>query len=459
LLCARVVSLVSRKKGFCNKMLSSRQRIFLFIGLVSGTFFFTVCTGPVFTLFLLKIGVREKVLGMLSMLPSIVGIFSLWMIRQIAENPVKHFISSSWMLFIVEFCFIPVVIVANFLSYKILLVIFSILLCIFHFATQKYVYAWFPVIESIVPYNERGYFLGRLRITLTFAGYLLLVISSKILGPEPEFLKFFYVLLLIWVLTSAFPILLSNTGIPEIKKKPPEKIAFIDEFFKIIFNKDHSDYFKFLSVWTFITGILGPFLIPFYKTQLGLSTSFCVNLVSAQTIGYGLSAFGWGKLVDRHGSRYVLFVSCLLAVLHLFFLSHVHLIPFELMKKLLLVASFFGGVILAGQLMGDTTRRMALAPEENKSSYFAYMLVFGAQLPVIIASPLAGFVLERFKHFHSGIYGIYQIVMIISAFMYCLLLFHIMKMRPVKEKPVLEILRDTISENLMKLKDMITIST
>jgi hypothetical protein len=34
-----------------------------------------------------------------------------------------------------------------------------------------------------------------------------------------------------------------------------------------------------------------------------------------------------------------------------------------------------------------------------------------------------------------------------------------MKMRPVKEKPVLEILRDTISENLMKLKDMITIST
>jgi len=424
-------------------------------GLITGTFFFTVCVGPLFTLFLLKLGVREKIIGMLSILPSVVGVFSLWMIRSVAKNPVANFINAAWKLFIIECCFLPVFILAGILPSSIIVVIFSLLLFIFYFPSQQYVYAWFPVIESVIPSHERGHFLGVLRIILTLAGYGLLLICSKILGPDPDYWRFFFALLMIMVISILFPVSLSRTGIPEIKKELSEKIGFLDEFIEILSNKDHAAYFRFLAIWTFITGIAGPFLMPFYKTELGLSTSFCINLASVNTLGYGFSVFGWGRVVDRHGSRYVLFISCCLAVLHLLLLSHVHLFPDQWLKKFLLFISFFGGVVFAGQLMGDTTRRMALCPQQNKSSYFAYMLVFGAQVPLIVASPLSGFVLQRYRDFQSGFYGIYQSVMLLTGFLYLFLLYQILQMRPVKEKPVMELLKYDITESLLKLRDVI----
>ncbi len=215
-------------------------------------------------------------------------------------------------------------------------------------------------------------------------------------------------------------------------------------------------YFRFLFFWTFITGISGPFLIPFYKTELGMSTSFCVTLVSANTLGYGFSVFGWGKLVDRHGSRYVLFVSCLMAVIHMIFLAHIHVFPSFLIKNFLIFVSFLGGVVFAGQLMGDTTRRMALSPENNKFSYFAYMLVFGAQLPSVIASPLSGFIIQKNRNFNFGLYGIYQIMLIFTGLLYVLLLYQILQMRPLKERPVIDLLKDSITESLMKVRDVIS---
>lgn len=437
-------------------MLSSRQKICFMVGLISGTLFFTVCLGPVFTLFLLKIGARESLIGFLSIFPSAAGLVSLWMIKYIATNPVRSFLISAWLLFAFEVCFLPVFIIANFVPHNIILVVFCLLLFFFYLPSQGYVYSWFPVIESVISYNERGYFLGQLRIFLTLIGYVFLQISAKILGSEPDFLRFFFVVLMIVTISVFFPVFLSHTGIPEIKKEQVERIGFFAEFKKILASKDHNTYFKFLFLWTIVTGISGPFLIPFYKTVLGMDTSFCVTLVSANTLGYGFSVFGWGKLVDRHGSRYVLFLSCGLAIFHMFLLAHVHLFNIDLIKHLLIFASFLGGIVFAGQLMGDTTRRMALAPERNKSSYFAYMLVFGAQLPAVIASPFAGFLLQKFRDFHSGIYGIYQIVMIFTGLFYFFLLYQILHMRPLKEKPVIELLKDSITESLMKVRDVIS---
>ncbi len=425
------------------------------IGLISGTYFFTVCLGPVFTLFLLKIGAREKIIGMLSVLPSLTGITSLWMVKNVAGNPNISFIRSAWSMLAVEFCFMPLFLFANSIPHTAVLVMFSFLLCLFYFFMQQYVYAWFPVISSLIHDNERGYFLGILRISLTLTGYTLLQVCSKMLGLDPAYIRFFYVTLMIVVFSIPFPVCLSKARLPEVKKVSSQQINLIYEFITILKNKDLRTYFKYLSLWTFISGIIGPFLIPFYKTELHMSSSFCVVLASANTLGYGLSAFGWGKLADRYGSRYVLFVSCILAIFHLSVLMHIHLLPVDLVKMYAMVCSFLGGVVLAGQLMGDTTRRMALAPQERSFSYFAFMLVFGAQLPVLVASPVAGFLIQRYRHLRVGFYGIYQLVIFVTVFLYIVLLWQISRMRPLKEKPVMELLKNSLTESLMKIRDII----
>lgn len=436
-------------------MFSPRQRFYFIAGLVSGTFFFTVCVGPVFTLFLLKLGVREKIIGMLSVLPSIIGITTFWMAKSVGANPSKHFIQSSWNIVLIEFCFLPLFLASEFLPATTILALFSFLLCLFYFFMQQYVYSWFPVISSVIPDHERGHFLGVLRISLTFAGYALLQISSRILGSEPEYMRFFVVTGMIGSVSLLFPVFLSKAQIPQITMEPPDQTALTEEFIAIFRDANRSAYFRYLFMWTFISGIIGPFLIPFYRTELNLSASLCVGLVSANTLGYGLSVFGWGKLVDRYGSRYVLFVSCLMAILHLSILAHIHLFPVELIKIYAMACSFLGGVVFAGQLMGDTTRRMALAPQEKRSSYFACMLVLGAQAPLLVASPVSGFLIQRYRNFTIGCYGIYQVAILATMFFHLVLLWQIQKMHPIKEKPVMELLRNSLTEFLMKVRDAI----
>ncbi|MCM8788451.1 MAG: hypothetical protein NC907_01535, partial [Candidatus Omnitrophica bacterium] len=241
------------------------------IGMISGSIFFTVCIGSVFTLFLLKLGAREKLIGFLSILPSIVGIFSLWITKYISRNPVKSLILAAWSLFIIEICFLPVFFLAGYLSPSTTIGIFCALLFLFYFPWQSYVYAWFPVIESVIPYDERGSFLGILRISLTLVGYAFLQISSRIFGPEPEYIKFFCVLLIIVVFSFFFPYFLSRARIPETRKQTTEKIGLFEVFRTILHNTDHNIYFKFVFMMTFITGISSPFLIPFYRTELGMS--------------------------------------------------------------------------------------------------------------------------------------------------------------------------------------------
>ncbi|MCM8825691.1 MAG: hypothetical protein NC937_06090, partial [Candidatus Omnitrophica bacterium] len=64
-------------KDFVGLPFLSWQKKYLMVGMIFGSIFFTVCLGPVFTLFILKLGAREKLIGFLSIFPSVAGFFSL----------------------------------------------------------------------------------------------------------------------------------------------------------------------------------------------------------------------------------------------------------------------------------------------------------------------------------------------------------------------------------------------
>ncbi|HPC30050.1 MAG TPA: hypothetical protein PLI50_07515, partial [bacterium] len=61
-------------------MLSTREKNIYFISQVSGNTYYTVAFNGVLTLFLLKIGVKEGLLGFLSVIPFIVGIGSFLLV-------------------------------------------------------------------------------------------------------------------------------------------------------------------------------------------------------------------------------------------------------------------------------------------------------------------------------------------------------------------------------------------
>jgi len=136
-------------------------------------------------------------------------------------------------------------------------------------------------------------------------------------------------------------------------------------------------------------------------------------------------------------------------------MANLRLFPPERLNHTLVVLILFGGIVGSGQLMGDSTRRLGLAPETGRIAFFSYLMIVACQLPAILVSPLAGILIEKHKNFRIGTYGIYELIFLVYALMNAFFLMQILRMRPIKERPVGEIFRDVVNENLMKVRDII----
>lgn len=436
-------------------MLSTREKNIFFIGQVAGNTYYTVSFNGILTLFLLKIGVREGLLGFLSVIPFIVGMASSLLVPYVSRNYTRIMRPASYMLVTLAFLFLPVFPLAEKIGYKATITYYSIFIFLFWAGTQISSLAWFPVVQLWVPEEQRGRFFGVLRFTSTIVGFGFLRLASYLLGTEPGFMDFFNVMLIVSIFSIIWPFTLSRVPMPSDTLEEREKIEFFSIFREIFSDRERNLYFWFYFVWNIASYIIAPFIIPFYKTVLNLPSSFCVFVNSISILGMGGLAFVWGKVNDFRGSRFVLFFSFVLGLIYCLFMAHIHLFPSEGIPKALIFISLVGGIAGGGQLMGDTTRRLMIAPEKNRVGFFSYMTIFGGQLPALIVPPVAGRFIEFHKNMHIGSYGIYQILFLLLSFFHIFFLVMILKMRPIKEKPVGEIFKDVITENLMKLRDLI----
>ncbi len=436
-------------------MLTDKEKNIFFIGQIAGNAYYTVAFNGVLTLFLLKIGVKEGLLGFLSVIPFIVGIGSSLIISWVGRNFTRILRPAACVIVGLAFFLLPLFLITEKLGFVPSILYYSIFTFLFWAGTQVSTLAWFPVVQVWVPEQERGRFFGILRFTSTIVGFAFLRLSSFLLGPDPSFLQFFNVMFLITVFSVIWPFSYFHVSMPSssFEEKKQEEPAVL--FREIFSNRERRLYFGFYFLWNLFSYIIAPFVIPFYKTVLNLPSSFCVFLNSISILGMGGLAFVWGKVNDFRGSRFVLFFSFVLGMLYCLLIAHIHLFPSEGLRKALVFISIIGGVAAGGQLMGDTTRRFLIAPEKGRVAFYSYLVIFGGQLPALIMPPVSGRVIENYRNINIGGYGIYQILFLICAAIHIVLLAMILRMKPIKEKPVGEVFKDVIVENLNKLRDLI----
>ncbi|MCM8822190.1 MAG: MFS transporter [Candidatus Omnitrophica bacterium] len=436
-------------------MLSTREKNIFFVGQIAGNTYYTVAFNGVLTLFLLKIGVKEGLLGFLSIIPFIVGIASFFIVSWVEKNFNRILRPNSCILVLLGFLLLPLFLLAEKIGYHPAVVYYTIFSFLYWASSQVSTLAWFPVVQLWVDESERGRFLGTLRFTSTIVGFLFLRLSSYLLGPDPSFSQFFYIMLAVTLFSIIWPVSYFYVRMPDSlpEKKQQEKPALI---FRDVFSDfERRIYFCFYFVWNLIAYIIAPFMMPFYKMELNLPSSFCVFLSSLSILGMGALAFIWGKVNDFRGSRFVLLFSFILGMLWCLMIAHVHLFPADGAKKALIFISLFGGIAGGGQLMGDTTRRFLIAPEKNRVAFFSYLVIFGGQLPALIIPPISGRIIESHRNISFYGYGIYQLLFLLVGLFHIVLIAMILKMKPIKEKPVGEVFKDVVTENLMKLRDLI----
>lgn len=437
-------------------MLTNKEKNIFFIGQVAGNTYYIVAFNGVLTLFLLKIGVKEGLLGFLSIIPFIVGIGCFVLIPWVGRNFTRILRPNACFLVGIAFSLLPLFIIAEKIGYVSSVVYYAIFVFLFWTGTHISTLAWFPVVQLWVAEEERGRFFGVLRFTSTIVGFAFLRLTSYMLGPDPSFLQFFNVMLAVTLFSIIWPVSYYYVPMPSasFEEARQEKTAGI--FREIFQERERKLYFVFYFIWNLISYILAPFVIPFYKTVLNLPSSFCVFLNSISILGMGGLAFIWGKINDFRGSRFILVFSFILGMIYCFLIAHIHLFPAEGIKKALIFITLIGGIAAGGQLMGDTTRRFLVAPEKNRVAFFSYIVIVGGHLPALIVPPISGRYIENHRDFYFYGYGIYHFLFLLVGFCHILLIAIVLKMKPIKEKPVGEIFKDVVTENLMKLRDLIS---
>lgn len=436
-------------------MLSKKERSIFFIGQVAGNAYYTVAFNGVLTLFLLKIGVKEGLLGFLSIIPFVIGVGSFFIISWVGKNFTRILRPNSCFLTGLAFFLLPLFLITEKIGFVPSILYYSIFVFLFWTGTQISTLAWFPVVQLWVSEEERGRFFGILRFTSTVVGFGFLRLSSFLLGAEPDFIQFFNVMLIVTIFSIIWPVSYFYVPMPSssFEEKQSQNVKGI---FKEIFSeRERKLYFCFYFLWNLLSYIIAPFVIPFYKTVLNLPSSFCVFLNSISVLGMGGLAFIWGKVNDFRGSRFVLFLSFVLGMISCFLIAHIHLFPSDNLKQALIFITLLGGIAAGGQLMGDTTRRFLISPEKNRVEFFSYLVIFGGQLPALIVPPISGRFIENHRNFSFAGYGIYQFLFLVIGIFHVVLLAMILQMKPIKEKPVKEVFKDVITENLMKLRDLI----
>ena len=415
-----------------------------------------VIFGGLLTLFFLKIGIREILLGIIAILSPIIGVLSIFSIYTLQKKNQKCIYGSAFVMAILGFLLLPIFFLPGKSGYSTLVIYCFAFLIIYLIANQIFSIVFFPTVTNLVPEKERGVFFGRLRFLIMFLTFVLFYLTYKILGKNSDYMEFFWIFLILALLQTIAPWFFKkiNYGVPPQSTEIKRFELF--EGLKTIFStKNFRRFFYLLFVNTFLGGLVGPFLIPFLKLHLGVSSSFCILLQSVSILGFAVSTYIWGKINDSRGSRFVLFSALLYIPVFWLTLSQLKFIPKLYIPHLLIGLFFLSGISNAGYLMATSTRRMALAPVSKSFSFYSQLMIFGEQFPIIISSPLAGFIIQKNKYFSIGPYTIYPLLFIFTTFASVYLLFETMRMEPLKERALKEIFTEVIYHNLMRIKTII----
>jgi hypothetical protein len=253
--------------------------------------------------------------------------------------------------------------------------------------------SWWPLLRDILPGELIGTFFGRLRTLIDGGGLLLVLGVSAFFGQQPALWKFLVVFAIGGLGQLGRALLLR--GLPDPRGAEPAAGSGLRQRLAALKEPLVDWRFTFFCLVAFVLyafiSLPAPLFVPFLKLSRGFPTSLTVAGLAGLSMGSALSQIAWGRYADRHSPRLVFVVSCL---------------PLALVQALLALAPRYDpalpwlSVALAGlclALIGAGSAGFGMAytaylfqasPPQSSSVYmglFTFLYSLGA-----IVGPLAG---------------------------------------------------------------------
>jgi MFS family permease len=238
---------------------------------------------------------------------------------------------------------------------------------------------WLSWLADIIPEEEHGRFWGKRSAWIALSTIGVVVPAGFVMDKIPEDYKLFATMLIFAAATSIGILdLLIHGTIPEPAMLKPSRSHFVQTLIEPLKDKNFQPWLIFNSFWTFSMTLGGALATIYFIQELGIKDNLLggtVVLTSFSLLGSFLSG-GWsGKVVDRLGSKRVLFGGhifwALLPAFWLFSTPHYALIWLG-------IGSLIGGTSSTAANTASNKLITRIPPQERRSAYAATSSTLGS---------------------------------------------------------------------------------
>ncbi len=298
--------------------------------------------------------------------------------------------------------------------------------------------SWFALLNPIIPKEIRGRFFGRLRVTFQLTAILFTLLITRVLKTSQTMAVFqlllgavFAATLLRYFTYARIPELETDPGKAEHRKTFRKALAFVLAVPGYI---QFNSYVFLITLFTFavpvVFGLMQKDVFGFSPAQITrMGTLFLAGSVAGCWLG--------GRLVDRHGVRFVLLVAHVAYAAAMLSMLARHWVPWPLPVHV-------GGCMFAFSLIGGmagiaiTSEALALIPAANKALSTAFtMTLFNGAIALsglFVSRSISWNILSPEWQMLGSTYTVYDSLVLFFATMTLLMLATIGLVPPVLKK-------------------------
>ena len=249
---------------------------------------------------------------------------------------------------------------------------------------------WNSLMGEVVPKYERGRFFGLRNRVVGATSFIAALIAGLVLNyysPKQPFLGFSILFSVAFIARVISSILRSMMYNPATDLSKEEKFSVFD-FVKRMDKTNYGHFVIYLAIFKFVVYIAAPFFAVYMLKDLGFTYLQFAIIIAAELIASFVAMGIWGRLIDGKGTKYVLYISGMLAsIIPLFWL-------FSSNFYYLILVEVFSGLAWAGfNLISSNFIFDAVRPE-NRIRCIAYYKFFEG-LAIFGGALLGGFLIEH----------------------------------------------------------------
>ena len=367
-------------------------------GVVGGTVWANITTGAAMTGYMKDLGASDTLYGFIFALPFLANAFqffvSYWMERTLKRT--QMFLVAGFIQRLVWFPFALVPLVVPMDQPQLRLWCAVILAILSACMGPVMNVTFFSFLNDVVPIRIRGRYLAMRSRIATVIGLVMGILVARILDTVPAYTNYVIVFALAGLFGTFDICTFLFCKIPEMQQQQ-EKAKMFSMMKDVLSNKRYMRLVLSISLWLFSVQLGSPFFNVYSLESVatgGMGMSKTDVILTGQVMYNAALVFfitRWGRAMDQHGAKPILVVAAFLTSFMPVFWYHIG----PGMLIIAAVSNFYSGATYCAVDLAQQSLFMGLAPDKNRSMYFAVYFIFTQLLGLALGSMVSGFLLDN----------------------------------------------------------------